>query len=64
MIDRTQKYATEMTFNEFNAWAAGHIVFAIGEGTPLKTALYLVLNQAALNEVWGGAKKPSKEAKS
>lgn len=55
--DPTQKLATEMTFPEFHNWASGYCVLAIGEGKPLRDALYMVLTQAALNEVFGG-KKP------
>lgn len=53
------KYATEMEFPEFHNWAAGHITLAIGEGKPMRDALYMVLNQCLLNEVFG-TKKPIK----
>lgn len=54
--DRTEKSATEMTFNEFTAWATGYILFGIGEGTSLKTLVHVVVDQAARNTIFGGGK--------
>lgn len=54
--DRTAKYATEMEQHEFTVWATGYVLFAIGEGTPLRSAIEMVVNQAASNKVFGGAK--------
>lgn len=47
------KYATQMEFNEFLDWATGHVTLEIGGGRALRDALYTVLNQALLNEVFG-----------
>ena len=58
--DRTQKFATEMDQTEFVAWACGSILFGIGEGKTLQSIMWLIVNQAANNEVWGGAKKGKK----
>ena len=57
--DRTQKFATEMDFNEFVTWATGYILFGIGEGSKLKDLVHTVVNQAMMNEVFGGKKAKS-----
>lgn len=56
MADRTQKYATEMTMQEFESWATGYIIFGIGDGTSLKSLVETIVNQAAGNTEWGGSK--------
>lgn len=58
--DRTQKTTREMSFDEFRTWACGHLVFEIGAGHTLQETMYMILNQAALNEVWGG-NRPARE---
>lgn len=60
-MDRTQKYATEMTIDEFEAWAAGFILFGIGEGKSLQSLVSLVVNQAASNKVFGGLQLKQRE---
>ena len=54
--DRTQKSATEMTFEEFCAWATGFILFGIGSGDKLQVLVHTIVNQAAMNTVFGGKK--------
>lgn len=61
MADRTQKSTDEMTFDEFVSWATGYVLFGIGDGTKLRELIFVVVNQSALNKVWGGQKV--KEAK-
>lgn len=46
----------EMEFDEFVKWATSHIIFGIGEGTKLKSLVYIICNQAALNKIFGGMK--------
>jgi hypothetical protein len=60
--DRTQKYATEMDFHEFVTWATGAIIFGIAEGQKLKDIVFMIVNQAASNEVFGG-KRDAKSTK-
>ena len=49
--DRTQKSATEMTFEEFCAWATGFILFGIGSGDKLQVLVHTIVNSAAINTV-------------
>lgn len=56
--DRTAKPATEMTFNEFRAWATGYVLFGIGEGTALQTLMHTVVDQASRNIHFGRGTKP------
>lgn len=57
--DRTSKTPTEMTFDEFVAWATSYILFGIGEGQTLRELVFTIVNQVVLNEVFG-AKAPKK----
>lgn len=52
----TDKPPTEMPFDEFLEWATAHIWWNIPQGKPLKQLLWLILNQAAQNKIWGGRK--------
>ena len=54
--DRTQKTTDEMTFNEFKTWAAGYILFGIGEGASLQSLVHTIINATARNKVFGGDK--------
>ncbi len=53
-MDRTQKTALEMNFNEFVSWATAFIIFGIGEGTKLKDLVCTIIDHAVRNKVFGG----------
>lgn len=55
------KPAIKMTFDKFHSWATGYVLFAIGEGESLRDAMRVVCNQAAMNDVWGGAKAKARK---
>lgn len=43
------KKIKDMTFDEFVAWATGHILFGIGKGLSLKSLIWEVLNNFVLH---------------
>lgn len=55
---RTLKYNTEMDFQEFCSWSAGHVLFGIAEGKKLRDLMVDVILAVTMNEVFGG-KKPA-----
>lgn len=56
---KSQKFATEMNYNEFVRWAIEYVVehFLDSGLKGIRSAVEMVVNQAAMNEVFGGKKK-------
>lgn len=56
---KKEKWATEMEFEEFVTWATREIFDGLitGGGKEMKSRVHVVMQQAALNEVWGGNRK-------
>lgn len=49
-----------LNFEEFITWATAHIIFGIAEGNKLRSLVWTIVDQAARNEVFGGAKPQPK----
>lgn len=50
----SEKQPAEMEFREFVAWATGYLMLNLGEGNRLKEIMWLILNEAAMNDKFGG----------
>lgn len=51
------KSPLEMGFDDFVSWATGHILFGIGRGETLRSLVWIVVEQAARNTVFGGKRQ-------
>jgi len=49
---------TKMSFNKFRDWASGYILIRLGAGDNLQ-GIHVILDHAARNEQFGGAKNGS-----
>ena len=54
-----QNDARTMDINTFQRWAAQEFMSRLCEGTTPHDAMWVVVNQAAMNEVWGGKRNES-----
>lgn len=55
-----EKGLDEYTYDEFVAWAKGYLLLSIGKGE-FGDAVWLVVNQCAMNRVFGGQKNERKK---